>query len=129
MTTEPTTNHSLIRVQTRIEGQDKHIQTDYSTSRENYHEIVQRGMKALPKLIELAEESDSPRAYEVVATLMKSIAEANDRLMELQHRMLDLQYKQMPKDKPGDNINVDKGVFLTTDEMMKMIEGGGNNNK
>jgi hypothetical protein len=43
--------------------------SDHEYARENIYDAIGKGQEALENLIELARESESPRSYEVVATL------------------------------------------------------------
>ena len=65
----------------------------------------------------VANQSESPRAYEVLATMMKNLADMNKDLLELQKRKIDLQPKETTQ-----NLNIDKAVFVgSTAELVKMI--------
>jgi len=64
-----------------VQGND-----DYEFSRENLREIIDQGMGSLENLIRIAEQSEHPRAFEVVATLMKALSDANKDLMDLQRK-------------------------------------------
>ena len=63
--------------------QDSNHQNDYNYSRETYYELIEKGKDALDNMIDVARESEHPRAYEVLAGLLKNVSDVNDKLMEL----------------------------------------------
>ena len=66
---------------------------DYVYSRETYYELIERGKDALENMIEVARESEHPRAYEVLSGMIKNISDVNDRLMILNKGKKDLEKK------------------------------------
>lgn len=66
------------------ESQD--IQDDYEFARSKYYELVQKGDEAIDLMLDLARESEHPRAFEVLSTMIKQNAEIADRLMDLQKK-------------------------------------------
>lgn len=67
-----------------------HLQDDYDSSRETYKELIAKGDEAIDLMMELARDSQHPRAFEVLATLLKTQSDNNDKLLELQKRVKDL---------------------------------------
>ena len=66
---------------------------DYDYSRETYYELIERGKDALENMIEVARESEHPRAYEVLSGMIKNISDVNDRLMILNKGKKELEKK------------------------------------
>ena len=64
---------------------------DYDYSRETYYELIEKGKDALENMIEVARESEHPRAYEVLSGMIKNISDVNDRLMDLNKKQKDLE--------------------------------------
>ena len=64
---------------------------DYEYSRANLYSLVEKGQEAVNGILELAQESDSARAYEVAATTIKAVADTTDKLIDLQQKMKDLE--------------------------------------
>jgi len=64
--------------------------SDYELVRKNYIQLIEKSQSALDNLLNVAKESEHPRAYEVVAKLMQSINETNDKLMDLQKRQREI---------------------------------------
>jgi len=65
---------------------EKDIKNDYDYTRENLYNLVENGNAALEDLVELAKQSEHPRTYEVLATLIKSIGDTTDKLSVLHEK-------------------------------------------
>jgi|TARA_A100001515_G_scaffold121711_1_gene104985 hypothetical protein len=63
---------------------------DYEYTRGNLYSLIEKGQESLDGIMELAQESDSPRAYEVAGQIIKSVADTTDKLMDLQKKMKEL---------------------------------------
>jgi len=93
---------------------------DADYSRSNYYNLIERGNEALEGILEVARESQHPRAYEVAANMIKNLSDVTEKLMILQRQQQELQ----PKEPAGPtNINVDKAVFVgSTADLLKQIK-------
>ena len=60
------------------------IEKDYKYTRGQLYSIIEKGQEAINGILELAQESEMPRAYEVAGQLIKNVADATDKLMDLQ---------------------------------------------
>jgi hypothetical protein len=91
---------------------------DYAEVRQNLKRIIEKSEEAVESILEVAIESQNPRAYEVVAQLLAASLEANNKLMHL-HR----QIKDIKKDEPGKTTNVtNNSIFVgNTADLQKMI--------
>jgi len=91
---------------------------DADYSRSNYYNLIEKGNEALDGILEVAKESNHPRAYEVAANMIKNLSDVTEKLMILQKQQHDLQ----PKELSPTNITVDKAVFVgsTTDLLKKL---------
>jgi hypothetical protein len=93
---------------------------DYTTVRENLKEIVKRGTEAIDGIMLVAAETQSPRAYEVVATLIKSVADANKDLLGLHKQMKELKKIEVQ----GDTSITNNSIFVgSTSDLQKMLKG------
>ena len=93
-------------------------QTDYVQSRDNFYELVEKGKEALDGAMDIARETDQPRAYEVVAQLLKNVTETNKEIIELQKRMEDLK----ANDRKLGNTNINNALFVgSTADLQKML--------
>ena len=94
-------------------------QTDYIQSRDNFYELVEKGKEALDGAMDIARETDQPRAYEVVAQLLKNVTETNKEIIELQKRMEDLK----AHDRKLGNTNINNALFVgSTADLQKMLQ-------
>lgn len=100
------------------DGRKEDTQTDYVQSRENFYELVEKGKRALDGAMDIARETDQPRAYEVVAQLLKNVTDTNKEIIELQKRMEDLKTNER---KLG-NTNINNALFVgSTADLQKML--------
>jgi hypothetical protein len=96
------------------------IETDYKYSRENYYSIIEKGQEAIQNALELAQELDTARGYEVVGHLIKSVSDAADKLINLQQKMKDI---EDIRPKGPSSVTTNNVVFTgTTAEALKMIK-------
>jgi len=97
------------------------VETDTEYARKNIRNLIDKGNIAVDNLLHVSKESEHPRAYEVVAGLMKTMADLNKDLLELQKRKKDLQ-PQLDNVSNRGNITVEKAVFVgSTAELLKQI--------
>ena len=95
------------------------IDKDYEYTRGNLYSIIEKGQEAINGILELAQESEMPRAYEVAGQLIKSVSDATDKLMDLQKKLKDVEEDSKPK---GPNT-VNNALFVgSTAELAKMIK-------
>ena len=98
------------------ENQD--IDSDYQYQRENFYNLVERGQDAIQGILDIAQNSDHPRAYEVAGNLIKNVAEVTEKLGDLQEKMKKL--KDVPNNAPK---NVTNALFVgSTAELQKMLK-------
>lgn len=96
------------------------IDDDYEYARSQYYKLADQGQEAIDLMMDLARESEHPRAFEVLATMLKQNAEITDKLM-------DLQKKKKEINKPDDKQRLDAPVtnnnlFVgSTTELQKML--------
>ena len=97
------------------------IRKDYEYTRGNLYSIIEKGQEAIDGILELAQESDMPRAYEVAGQLIKSVSDATDKLMDLQKKLKDVNEEQQSK---GPNT-VNNALFVgSTAELAKLLKTG-----
>jgi len=94
-------------------------QTDYDLTRQTIRALMRKGEEALDELLFVAKQSESPRAYEVVAGMIKNISEVTKELIDLQKKMKDLNEESL---KSTGGLNVQNAVFVgSTAELQKLI--------
>ena len=95
------------------------VMDDYYYARENLKEIIANAQQAIADLGSIDSTSESPRAYEVLSTLMKTIVDANKDLLELQKSVKKLKEEE----KNSNPQNVTNAMFVgNTSELMKLIK-------
>lgn len=104
----------------KVHSQEEQIQKDYEYTRGNLYSIIEKGQEAIDGILELAQESDSPRAYEVAGQLIKSVADSTDKLMDLQKKLKDVNKEE--KGSTPTNVT-NNAVFLgSTAELQKYLK-------
>ena len=94
------------------------VEDDAEFARQNIRSLITKGNDAASHIVEIAKQSEHPRAFEVAAGMLKNLADMNKDLLEIQKRKQDLQPKQITQQ----NINVDKAVFIgSTSELIKQL--------
>lgn len=93
---------------------------DADYSRSNYYNLIEKGNEALDGILEVAKESQHPRAYEVAANMIKNLSDVTEKLMILQKQQQELK----PKEPAGPtNIAVDKAIFVgSTADLLKKLK-------
>ena len=95
------------------------IEDDAEYARQNLRNLIDKGSIAADHIVEIAKQSEHPRAFEVAANMMKNLADMNKDLLEIQKRKKDLTGVAESKS----NINVDKAVFVgSTTELVKFLK-------
>jgi hypothetical protein len=98
------------------EGSDD-VDADYQYARENLYNVIERGSDALNTLVEIANQSESPRAFEIVSTLIKTLSDANKDLLEVQTKV-----KKLKEETATGPKNVTNALFIgNTSELQKLI--------
>ena len=94
------------------------VSKDYDYTRGNLYSIIEKGQEAIDGILELAQETEQRRAYEVAGQLIKSVSDATDKLMDLQKKLKDV--NEEDKKSP---TNVTNALFVgSTAELAKMIK-------
>ena len=97
-------------------GKDDDI--DYNYARENYYNLIERNQDAVEEMLEIAKQSEHPRAFEVVGQLIKSGLDANKELMGL-HKTK----KELSIEKGGPTTTVNNAVFVgSTADLQKLLK-------
>ena len=107
----------------KLDAQNDEIDADYQYARDNLRSIINAAQASIEDLSSIASTSESPRAYEVLSGLIKTIVDANKDLLELQRKVKLL--KQEEDSKPQ---NVTNALFVgSTTELQKLIKKNKNN--
>lgn len=100
--------------------EDKKVDYDYDSIRSNLYSILNQGQEALLHALEVAKQSEHPRAFEVVGNLMKNLSDINHQIIDL-HTKRHALTKNEPKESSKTVTN--NSIFVgSTSELSKMIE-------
>jgi hypothetical protein len=101
---------------------DKDVTNDYEYTRGQLYNLIEKGQEAINGILDVAQNSDHPRAYEVAGNLIKNVADISDKLVDLQKKMKDLD-----EDKKGPTTVTNNAMFVgSTSELQKMLKQMGN---
>jgi len=67
------------------------LKKDYEYTRGNLYSLIEKGQEAVDGILELAQESDQPRAFEVAGQLIKHVGDVADKLVDLQKKVADIE--------------------------------------
>ena len=110
----------------RIIDIDKDVQKDYDFVRGELYNVIEKGQEALSGALDVANNTDHPRAYEVTGQLVKSVSDAAEKLIDLQKKMQDIEEGPKSKQKVTNN----NALFVgSTAELSKLIKQGLLDNK
>ena len=110
-------NKNLISINENEKRNFVHEQ-DYEYSRETYYDLIEKGRESLELMIEVARESEHPRAFEVLSGMIKNISDVNDKLMDLNKKQKDMNKNEEPKQIGNQTTN---NLYLTTADLQKMM--------
>ena len=94
------------------------VRKDYEYTRGNLYSIIEKGQEAIDGILELAQESEMPRAYEVAGQLIKSVSDATDKLLDLQKKLKDVE-----EEVKGPTSVTNNALFVgSTADLTKMLK-------
>ena len=94
------------------------IANDYNYSRQTYYDLIEKGKDSLDLMLEVARESEHPRAFEVLSGMIKNVSEVNDKLMDLNKKNKDISAEEIKKiEKTTNNLFVG-----STAELQRMLQ-------
>ena len=102
-----------------IQSKD-HSELDYDYIRGTLYNLIEKGQEAATSLLELAQDGQQPRAYEVFGQLIKSVADSTDKLMDIHQKV-----KELKKEEKSGPKNVTNALFIgSTAELQKRLKNG-----
>ena len=125
--TEVVEDNKIEPQKNQLKKDDKNdSEKDYEYSRANLYSLVEKGQEAVDGALDVAQQSDSARAYEVAGQLIKHVADTADKLIDLQKKMKDIE-----EDGPKAQTNVtNNSLFVgSTSELQKMLKKSMKENK
>jgi predicted house-cleaning noncanonical NTP pyrophosphatase (MazG superfamily) len=101
------------------ENKKTDLKKDYEYTRANLYSIIEKGQEAINGILELAQETELPRAYEVAGQLIKNVSDATEKLIDVQKKLKDI---EETKESKGPT-NVTNALFVgSTAELAKLIK-------
>ena len=101
----------------KVADSDDQIKQDYEYSRAQLYNLVEKGQEAVNGILDVAQDSQHPRAYEVAGQLIKHVGDVTDKLADLQKKMKDLDEDKGPKQVTNNSLFVG-----STADLQKMIK-------
>ena len=106
-------------VQKEVDAIKTDTRKDYEYTRGNLYSLIEKGQEAVNGILELAQETEQARAYEVAGQLIKSVADATDKLLDLQKKLKDVEEESQFKGP----TNVTNALFVgSTADLAKLLK-------
>ena len=106
-------------VQKEVDAVKTDTRKDYEYTRGNLYSLIEKGQEAVNGILELAQETEQARAYEVAGQLIKSVADATDKLLDLQKKLKDVEEESQSKGP----TNVTNALFVgSTADLAKLLK-------
>lgn len=110
---------NIVIYQDSSEKAEQELESDISYARDMIYGSIKDSSDAVEEMLEIAKQTQHPRAFEVVATLINAKREATKDLLDLHKKRKDL--KKQDKDDGPDTVN--NNVFVgTTEDLLKLIK-------
>ena len=114
----PVESETIIEKVEKISLAVDDVKKDYDYTRGNLYSLIDKGQEAINGILELAQESEMPRAYEVAGQLIKNVGDITDKLLDLQKKVKDIE-----DDKPKGPTTVNNALFVgSTAELAKLLK-------
>jgi hypothetical protein len=114
------------RYRTPMSDEDK--DNDYEYTRETLYDLIEKGREGIEEMIEVARQSEHPRAYEVLATLIKDTAQTSEKLMDLHRKIQTIDQMMLPP--PKQEGTTTNNLFIgSTTELQRMLKDLNNENE
>jgi hypothetical protein len=113
------------RAEIVVNKSDDQVENDFEYARRNMYDIIEKGQQALEGILDVADQSQHPRSYEVAANLIKTMSEVNKDLLDLTKKKRDLQPKEEKQQLSANNMAVFVGSTTELQTMLKKRSEGG----
>lgn len=105
---------SVVKIET---DQSKQLEGDFQQVRKNLKNLVATGEEAIEGILKVAQEGDSPRAYEVAAAMLKTVSEINKDIIEMHHKV-----KQIEKPNVVEKNTTNNSIYVgSTSDLQDLI--------
>ncbi len=99
---------------------DGNVDNDFEYARQTYHNILAKGSEAMDEMMEVARSTEHPRAFEVLATTMKTMADVTGNLLDLHKKKKDIRAKG-PLSLPSTPVTNNNLFVGSTTDLQKML--------
>ena len=99
---------------------DGNVDNDFEYARQTYHDILAKGSEAMDEMMEVARATEHPRAFEVLATTMKTMADVTNNLLDMHKKKKDIRTKGTPA-LPGIPVTNNNLFVGSTTDLQKML--------
>ena len=110
-----------------IKSGKEDVEKDYEYSRAQLYSLVEKGQEAVDGALDVAQQSDSARAYEVAGQLIKHVADTADKLVDLQKKMKEID--EVNTKQNTTNVTNNSLFVGSTSELQKMLKKTMKDNK
>lgn len=100
---------------------DGNVDNDFEYARQTYHDIIAKGSAALDDMMEVARATEHPRAFEVLSTMMKTLADVNGNLLDLHKKKKDIRVKQGVPALPASGVTNNNLFVGSTTDLQRML--------
>jgi len=99
---------------------------EYADAAKNVKNVAEVGEMALYELANLAAQTEDPKIYSILATLMKEVVSANEKLLQLKRTKLDIEAKEIGEQGP-DKVITNNNLFVgSTSDLLKQLKDSNN---
>ena len=93
------------------------LESDFEYARTNLYDVIEKGVDGLMEMLDIAKQSQEPRAFEVVALMMKTLSDTNKDLLKVSKE------KNEPSTNPGNKGVTNNNLFVgSTAELQKLLK-------
>ena len=110
-----------------LKSDEEDVEKDYKYSRAQLYSLVEKGQEAVDGALDVAQQSDSARAYEVAGQLIKHVADTADKLVDLQKKMKEID--EVNTKQNTTNVTNNSLFVGSTSELQKMLKKTMKDNK
>ena len=102
---------------TQIQVNAPDSEKDYWLVRKNMKELIKQGEEAIDGILNVAVQGDAPRAYEVAAQMIKTVADVNKDLIDLHKKV-----KEINKEEVNINNTTNQSIYVgSTSDLQDLI--------
>ncbi len=109
----------IVKESRKIKKIDNTPRDDFEYSRAQLYNIVEKGQEAMNGILDVCQDTQHPRAYEVAGQLVKAVGDVTDKIIDLQRKMKDLEKEDQPTKVTNNSLFVG-----STADLQKMIKKG-----